>query len=294
MTDAEAAVKLMALAKRGVAWAQTDLGTHMVDGIGGFKKQEKTGLEWLNKSAAQNHPAALCLLADKYRFGLTSVLRKSQEKSNELLLESANLGYGLANVELSNMYFQGKNGFEKDQVEAYYRASVAMALDGSDKASAMLLGLWHHGEDEGIIPEPSAYLACYYLNMMAANKDIGGTYSYLYCQSLQALNKHLHNGQLGISGSNLVPALSFWMRKSRDMGYNKAREWLKRAESYAQSNCAHCFKEAQADVKFKQCSKCKTQWYCSKECQVEAWKAGHKKDCKRASMLKFEDYLNAD
>ena len=52
--------------------------------------------------------------------------------------------------------------------------------------------------------------------------------------------------------------------------------------------------EAQEGVKFKQCSKCKAQWYCSKECQVEAWRAGHNKDCKRARMLKFEDYLNAE
>ena len=78
------------------------------------------------------------------------------------------------------------------------------------------------------------------------------------------------------------------------MGCNDARERLTKWESDGQKFCANCSKEAKTDEKFKQCSKCKAQWYCSKECQVEAWKAGHKKDCKRASMLTFEDYLNVE
>ena len=78
------------------------------------------------------------------------------------------------------------------------------------------------------------------------------------------------------------------------MGYNEAGERLKEWESFGQRYCANCSKEAKTGEKFKQCSKCKAQWYCSKECQVEAWKAGHMKDCKRATILKFEDFLNAE
>ena len=293
-TDAEYVAKLMALAKRGVAWAQMAVSKCMINGIGGFKKQEKSGLEWVNKAVTQNYPPALYLLSDKYRFGLASVLRKSQAKANELLVKSANLGYGPANVFLSNMHFQGTDGFEKDKDEAYYRASGAMALDGSDKAAAMLLGLWHQFPYEGIITEPSDYLACYYLNHVAATEDHGGMYSYLYCQSLQTLNKHLHNGPLSIPGFDMVPALFFWMRRSRDLGYSHALNQLKKWESLGQSLCANCSKEAQNGEKFKQCSKCRAHWYCSKECQVEAWGAGHKKDCKRARVIKFEDYLNAE
>ena len=37
----------MALAKRGVAWAQTNVGICMRDGIQGFQKQRRTGIEWL-------------------------------------------------------------------------------------------------------------------------------------------------------------------------------------------------------------------------------------------------------
>ena len=86
----------------------------------------------------------------------------------------------------------------------------------------------------------------------------------------------------------------FLSRKSRDLGYRDERVQLKEWERVGQSYCDNCGKDVQPGEKFKQCSKCKAGWYCSKECQVEAWKAGHKKDCKRARILKFEDYLNAD
>jgi len=116
---------------------------------------------------------------------------------------------------------------------------------------------------------------------------------YLYSGALHELSQHLHNNH-EIPGFSEVPGAFFWLRKSCDMEYSNARERLKEWESVGQSYCDNCSKEVKAGEKFKQCSKCRAQWYCSKECQVEAWKAGHKKDCKRATILKFEDYLNAE
>ena len=117
----------------------------------------------------------------------------------------------------------------------------------------------------------------------------------MYSQSLARLSDHLllHDGTK-IHESNAVPAVLSWLRKSHDMEYNEAVDWLKKLESECQRFCGNCSKEAEAGEKYKQCSKCRAQWYCSKECQVEAWRAGHKKDCKRASILKFEDYINAE
>ncbi len=36
------------------------------------------------------------------------------------------------------------------------------------------------------------------------------------------------------------------------------------------------------------CGKCGAAWYCSKDCQVQDWEAGHKKDCKKALLYKLE------
>lgn len=46
--------------------------------------------------------------------------------------------------------------------------------------------------------------------------------------------------------------------------------------------CATCGKEASS-----RCSQCKSEWYCSKECQIYRWKNGHKEIC-----LKIKDMLN--
>lgn len=42
--------------------------------------------------------------------------------------------------------------------------------------------------------------------------------------------------------------------------------------------CAFC-KKVQGDTKFDMCSLCKKVYYCSKDCQVKDWKAGHKTVC---------------
>jgi len=62
----------------------------------------------------------------------------------------------------------------------------------------------------------------------------------------------------------------------------KRRELKDIADVYGQNNfeefmedpkCSACGKPAE-----KRCSRCKLEWYCSRECQVAAWK-DHKKLC---------------
>ena len=50
-------------------------------------------------------------------------------------------------------------------------------------------------------------------------------------------------------------------------------------ENLMKEKCANCQKRADVDVEFKRCSRCKSIWYCSKECQVKHWSACHKSDC---------------
>jgi hypothetical protein len=44
--------------------------------------------------------------------------------------------------------------------------------------------------------------------------------------------------------------------------------------------CSYCNKESPR-MELKNCSRCKFVHYCSKECQIADWRAGHKKDCER-------------
>lgn len=152
----------MKFAKRGVSWAQREVGRSLVIGGEGCEEQEKAGLEWLNKAVAQNYPPATLELSGLHRIGLKSLGRKSQEKANELLMKAANLGYAEANSELAQYCLLAEDGFEKNNEEAYFRASVAFALDGANAQAAKILGVLHFNED---VAESSPYLACYYANM---------------------------------------------------------------------------------------------------------------------------------
>ena len=46
--------------------------------------------------------------------------------------------------------------------------------------------------------------------------------------------------------------------------------------------CWQCKKEASSTVKLSRCKQCSLATYCSRECQVLHWKAGHKKECKNS------------
>jgi hypothetical protein len=43
--------------------------------------------------------------------------------------------------------------------------------------------------------------------------------------------------------------------------------------------CAFCHKEPEEGVRFEKCSKCQALCYCSKDCQINHWRAGHKVVC---------------
>ena len=45
------------------------------------------------------------------------------------------------------------------------------------------------------------------------------------------------------------------------------------------SICDFCLKEAKPPTKFKNCSGCKCVYYCSSECQRNAWNSHHKREC---------------
>ncbi|RKP15886.1 hypothetical protein ROZALSC1DRAFT_3716, partial [Rozella allomycis CSF55] len=53
-------------------------------------------------------------------------------------------------------------------------------------------------------------------------------------------------------------------------------------ESNAALNyCANvtCPKVESTEAPFSRCSRCKLAWYCSRDCQLAAWKSGHRHWC---------------
>ena len=45
------------------------------------------------------------------------------------------------------------------------------------------------------------------------------------------------------------------------------------------SVCDFCLKEAKTSVKYKNCSACKTVYYCNSKCQRSSWNSHHQSEC---------------
>ena len=73
-----------------------------------------------------------------------------------------------------------------------------------------------------------------------------------------------------------------WARRGAEKGDQTAISQLRTLEKGASSMCILCDKKAPSENAFLRCSRCRAAWYCSKDCQVQHWKAeegGHKRCC---------------
>ena len=88
-------------------------------------------------------------------------------------------------------------------------------------------------------------------------------------------------------------------------------ELIKEVDSHAEANCpkqkqrnAICFqcgKPGTSDQKLSRCNRCKSVYYCGRECQISHWKGPHKRLCQHSAMLSklsaldfscFHDFVN--
>ena len=74
-----------------------------------------------------------------------------------------------------------------------------------------------------------------------------------------------------------IPTAFYWLRKSAGSGKDESIECLRRLEIGIASMCAACLKRLNGNG--KKCTKCKSVYYCNKECQIKDWKEKHKMDC---------------
>ena len=84
-------------------------------------------------------------------------------------------------------------------------------------------------------------------------------------------------------GVNYVKAI-YWYRQS--MKDNKNEEECKKAEGFIhklrKALSSYCYSCKKVGEGMKQCDRCFSACYCSRECQIKDWKeGGHKEDCKR-------------
>ena len=93
-------------------------------------------------------------------------------------------------------------------------------------------------------------------------------------------------GTIDATGFSAIPMSLYWLRKDLETGASSScdtehiKNRIKNIEDeYAHNKCGNCCKEAKPGRKLMTCKRCHSICYCSKDCQIEHWYKGHKKDC---------------
>lgn len=234
-------------------------------------------------SAEQNHPPALLNLGRLHSEGVPGLIKKSITKALEYYQKAADLGDFRSMMTIARMLSQyQENGLKADYPMAVKYATLAIhyATDNTiASAVATLLGFFF---EDGYGLDSSVNLATHYLGMAVrydASPHEAGFIEMHYSKCLVHQAEHLYPFHL--TGYNVLPRALFWLEKSANAGQSLAKNSIKRMKEGEAGKCNACkATEASSGKKFLRCGRCKLYYYCSKKCQMEAWNAGHKVDCK--------------
>lgn len=245
----------------------------------------KKALKLYTLSAEQGHPPALLHLARLHRVGVSGLVKKSAAKAKEYELQAADLGNFHAMTNVAVMCYEGKqHGLEEDFPTATKYATLASFYStdkSADKANTVLGSMLLDELDKDGLGK-SYNLATHYLGIAVKSDPAAfvGLAALNFSQALMGQAEELYAG-MHLNGRNVIPRAAFWMRKSIAAGHEGAKKILRCYESMEVGKCTACGeREESSDKKFLCCGRCRIYWFCSKECQVVSWKAGHKLDCK--------------
>ena len=269
---------------RGIKWAQFQVGDKYESGEFGGRPNMKKALKQYMLAAEQGHPPALLYLGRLYVNGVPGVVKQSPAKALEYLKQAAGFGDFHAMTNLAGICFQaGQRGLENDFPTVIRYATLAhhYSTDSTaDNANTILGSLFLNELDEGL--GKSYNLATHYLGIAVKSDSaaFNGLAALNFGRALGAQAEELYAG-MHLNGRNVIPRAAYWLRKSIAANHAGAKEILNDIESMEVGKCSACReREKSSDKKFLRCGRCRIYWFCSKECQIVAWNAGHKLDCK--------------
>jgi len=218
---------------------------------------------WVDKGK----PWAQAHLANAYRFG--KGVPQSYEEAIEYYNMAVKQGCPNAMYQLADMYRQGQGvaqSLEK-AVELYALAA------NRGHASAQFNSGFAYAKGEGVA---QSYKKAAELWTLAANQGHANAQYNLG-------NLHIH-GQ-GVAQSNDM-ARKWWL-KAALQGQETAIHNLKQLDEREGKTtptlpcCAACGTHETTRCPLKTCTRCHTARYCNRDCQMNHWKAGHKRECKQ-------------
>lgn len=271
-TPKESLELTLASAKKGHAWAQHSVGVKYEKGIG-VAKDPKEAARWFKLAVEQKHPWAM----SSYGFFLEQGIgvKKDVLQAKELYQEAASMGCAVSQHHLGNLLLEGAPGagIAKNQKEAFCLFLLA-ADQGFDNAQCSLGTCYEGGEGITRDMEKSLYWhtkAAEQGNITAMHNTGGNLLTI-------ATEKY---GSIEIPGKSPIPRALRWARAAAAKGYSDSAMVVQQIEEAMSRACANCGKpkEQAKNGRLSRCTKCKVMQYCSKECQLQHWRAGHKIDC---------------
>jgi hypothetical protein len=261
-------------------WLLRAVGSEYMDGTGELKKDIKKALKLYKRAADLGNTMAQDELAFHYFHGCGDsdtivCLDKARYYAEKAADQGAsNSQYILARL-LTESSVLNNSRYEKVlklltlaafQGHPHARYSLASSVTGDPWRKNLLLSVYWYGKFAEV-----------------EKKDPEG------CLALPNMALHLHKAMTvlwhprddtnpdPLPGYSHVPFCTWALAKGKDY---TPLIFSKSPFDCWKHRCANCNIMSEEKEEFKACARCKAFHYCSKKCQVEHWKAGHKVDCK--------------
>jgi hypothetical protein len=268
------------------------MATDYMDGTNGMKKNTKKALKLCKRAAELGNTSAQNMLADYYYLGVVGAVPKCDQKARYYAEKAADQGAVHSQFILADLLAEDSGGNDEEEI---FRLFTLAAFQGSWGGRFALAMYYNKKYDSMRIfgnsdkdSRRNRFLSIYWCGKAAEVevKDPKGS------RSLAAMALHLHQAMTHVwhrpprgnspctidpnPGYSHVPFITWALAKGgafTDEFYH-GRPF----DYYWRRGCANCGSREKAHL--KACARCKSFHYCSKKCQVEHWKAGHKVDCK--------------
>jgi hypothetical protein len=297
-------------------WLLNDIGLHYLHGTEGLRKSKKIGLKLIKKAAELGNAKAQGNLAKLYYRGeifkkcclrkaichaekgaddgdrvsqslLACMTMEKDQQPFEIRKTRSSLAQSLLAICMkawhSPDYYRDEKGKRNEKVFKLHTLASCQGCPRSRFALASfyanMVDKFNEGEENW---KKYTLLSLYWFGKAGEAEVVYVKDQMVGCKAMAFMAYHLTEAMRCIwhplahlPGYSHVPFLTWALAKggqySTDM--NWPNPWI--------SRCANCNKvHEEGSTQFNTCARCKAFYYCSRECQKEHWKAGHKVDCR--------------
>ena len=309
------------------AFALSFLGNMYRGGMLGVKRNLERSLRYFERAAALGDSGALSTLASVYFEGAfcgvnkKKSIGKARELAEKAVFQGNNASYALLGSIIEEEEGRNEISFRCYSISAYQGSEPAgmrrLGKFYEEKWSNLFYAESFKSVYNGVAVETrkNLILATYWYGKALEHRpgvsiesdlQICGRFTINFDSAMLLLwhRESLRTGLNPLTGYSHLPFVNCMINtiaENPNAGLKENIHFLTRDNAYWKEICAQCGKDENNNVigqpiqqsrrnctiKLKSCARCKAFLYCSKECQIKHWKAGHKVDCKGHWMERF-------